>query len=360
MQLLSLVNSGRERIADSVNLIIPYTDKRVRFEFAGISYRSAGDITYKYRMIGIDSIWRETKQTFLEYPDLPYGDYTWQLVAINKYGRQSRLLSLPVRVGIQFWKRVWFIAAIWVSSILLFWLLVAVRVKLLRRRQREKEDLMRRMNELENTALKSQMNPHFIFNCLNSIQQFIFSGDTTAANQYIAGLARLIRTTLNNSSKTFIYIEDEVDYLSSYLSLEKLRFKDKIDYTIEIDPAIDQEKVLIAPMLVQPYVENGIQHGLRNKKDSGGQISIKINKDGELLIVVIEDNGIGRQKATSEKGIYANPQEPKGMSLTEDRTGIMNKLYGTSSNLEIMDLLDHDGHPSGTRVVLRFPYHAFG
>lgn len=356
LYLLSLMNSGRERVADTANLIIPYTDKRIRFEFAGISYRSAGDITYRYRMAGLDSTWQETKENVIEYLDLPAGNYEWQLIAVNKFGNRSRLLNVPVKVTIQVWKRAWFVAAIWLLSLAILWLLVSRRITRIRRQQGEKERLMQKMSELENMALQAQMNPHFIFNCLNSIQQFILTGNSSGANKYIAGLARLIRITLNNSSRAFICIEDEVDYLSSYLSLEKLRFKDKIDYAITVDPSIDQSAVLIPPMLVQPYVENGLLHGLGNKTEESGFISIGIVKDKDKLMITIEDNGPGRGAGAMKKNVGVGGHAPRGMSLTDDRVALMNKLYGGDTHVEFIDLKDDAGGSVGTRVVISLPF----
>jgi Histidine kinase/Two component regulator propeller len=353
LYLLSLSNSGKDRMDDTASLVIPYTDKHVRFEFAGISYRSAGEITYRYRMKGLDSTWRETKEAFLEYPALPSGDFEWQLIAVNKFGVRSRMLSLPVTVAIQFWKTAWFTSLVWLLSLLLLWSFVSLRLRRLRRRQMEKERLTKKMSELENTALKAQMNPHFIFNCLNSIQQFIFVQNMTAANKYISGLARLIRITLHNSSRAFIYIEDEVDYLSSFLALEKMRFKDKIDYAIEVDSSIDQTTVQIPPMLIQPYVENAIQHGLRYDTGRKGMIGVRIHKDKDHLIVTVEDNGIGRQRATAEKTHEEKGHASKGMSLIQDRIGVINTLYGGDTRVEIIDLQDEDGTPSGTRIIIR-------
>jgi hypothetical protein len=355
LYLLSLINSERDRIADTTDLVIPYTDKHVRFEFAGISYRSAGDITYRYRMMGLDNKWRETKENFLEYPDLPAGNYLWQLVAVNKFGNQSRLLILPLTVATQFWKRTWFILTVWLLSFVLLWLLVSLRIRRIRRQQREKDRLTQRMNALENIALKSQMNPHFIFNCLTSIQQLIFSGEIAASDKYIAGLAKLIRITLNNSSRSFVCIADEVDYLSSYLSLEKMRFKEKIDYELVVDASIDQSAVLIPPMLIQPYVENALQHGLWNKPGPKGFISVKMDIAEDSLIVTVGDNGIGRREAALKKAIQLKGHSPKGMSLTEDRIAILNRLYEGTTSIEIIDLADDSGGPAGTRIVIRLP-----
>src|SRR6202012_2944071 len=133
---------------------------------------------------------------------------------------------------------------------------VTFRIRQIRKRESEREVLNQRLVEMEHMALQAQMNPHFIFNCLSSIQQYIFSQDTLEANKYLTGFARLIRATLNNSSRPFISLAAEIDYLSTYLSLEKLRFKDKMDYAIEVDPRIDPQQFMIPPMMIQPFVEN--------------------------------------------------------------------------------------------------------
>ncbi len=354
--LLSLNNSGRERIVDTAHLELPYTDKRVRFEFVGLSYLSSGEITYRYRMLGLDSVWRETRADAVEYPDLPPGQFEWQLMALNRFGNRSRLLTVPIRVDIQFWKRTWVLVAVWLLSILATWGVVFLRVRWIRRRHREKEVLQQRMNELESRALKSQMNPHFIFNCLNSIQQSIFSGDVVSANRYISGLAGLIRTTLNNSSKAFVSVEEEVEYLSSYLELEKMRFKDKIDYELAVDETLDVAATLIPPMLIQPYVENGLHHGLQYKKEGRGRIKVLLQKEEAGLLVTVEDNGVGRVRpAVGMSGGEQGSHSPRGMSLTEDRIVILNKLYGERARLEVIDLADAAGRPTGTRIEIRLP-----
>lgn len=353
LNLMSVMNGDHDRTADTSHLILPYTDRHIRFEFAGIDYKSAGDITYRYRMSGLDEKWIETKQNVLEYPDLPSGSYTFQLEAIDRFGVHSRLLSVPLEVTAPLWKRPWFIVTAWLASLGLLWLLVSLRVRRIRRRQQEKERLTREMNQLKNTALKSQMNPHFIFNCLNSIQHSIFAGDTGAANSYISGLARLIRMTLNDSSRSFVSVEDEVDYLGSYLQLEKMRFKEKIGYEIGIDPSIDRSTVLLPPMLIQPYVENALHHGLGPKTEGKGRVTIRIDRNGDRLIVVVEDNGVGR--AATEHRVTTADHLSKGMSLTEGRLEILSRLYERPFSISVVDLKDDRNRPAGTRIIIDLP-----
>ena len=351
LYLLSVMNGDRDRIADTSHLILPYTDRRIRFEFAGIDFKSAGDITYRYRMSGLDEKWIETKQNVLEYPDIPSGSYALQLKAIDRFGIHRRLLTVPLEVTAPLWKRPWFIITSWLASLGLLWLLVSVRMRRIRRRGQEKERLIREMNQLKNTALRSQMNPHFIFNCLNSIQHSIFAGDTDAANNYISRLARLIRMTLHDSSRSFVSIEDEIDYLSSYLQLEKMRFKEKIGYEIEIDPTIDRSAVLIPPMLIQPYVENALHHGLAPRTEGQGRVAIRMDRQGDRLIVAVEDNGVGRAAAENQTTDHLS----KGMSLTEGRLEILSRLYQRPFGVTIVDLKDDRDHPTGTRIIIDLP-----
>jgi len=353
--LLSINNSNRERLADSAGLVLPYTDKHLRLEFAGISYRSVGDITYRYRLLGLDTTWRSTKETVLEYPTLPSGTYELQLEATNKFGLKSDILPLRFAVETPWWQTYWFTGVVIAAFLSLIWLFVSLRIRQIRHRQQEKERLNQRMMEMEHMALQAQMNPHFIFNCLNSIQQYIFDQDIFAANKYLTGFAKLIRATLQNSTKPFIVLSEEISYLSGYLSLEKLRFKEKMDYVIEVDPALHGGAYLVPPMLIQPYVENSMRHGLRHKTQGKGLIQIRFRHEGTRLSVVVEDNGIGRKGAAAFKTREHIEYQSKGMSLTADRIRMINSRYQDSIRAEVIDLEDESGRPAGTRVVIEFP-----
>ncbi|HVS95502.1 MAG TPA: histidine kinase, partial [Puia sp.] len=353
--LTAAISAGRDRIGDTAHLVLPVGENRLRFEYAGISYRSAGDITYRYRMIGLDSAWKETRSDFVDYQVLPPGKYLFQLQAVNKFGISSGLFSLPVQADAPYWQRGWFDALLAAACILSIWLGVTLRIRRIRRRHEERERVAQRMAELESTALQSQMNPHFIFNCLNSIQQYILDHEGLTANKYLTGFARIIRATLHNSSKAFIPLREEIDYLSTYLSLEKLRFKEKMDFTIEPDPGLDTNLYVIPPMLIQPFVENSMRHGLRHKTDGKGRILVRFSHLGNNLVVVVEDNGIGRKRAAGYKTREHIEYQSRGMSLTADRIRLINAKYNKSIQIEVADLEDGAGRPSGTRVTLRFP-----
>ncbi|HTI11816.1 MAG TPA: histidine kinase [Puia sp.] len=356
LALTGVINSGKDKLPDTADLQLPYTDDNIRFEFAGISYKSVGNILYRYRLKGLDSNWKNTKETFLEYPSLPSGSYEWQLVAINKFGVFSKPLSLHFTVTTPFWKAAWFYSFGFLVFLVLTWLFLHWRIRRIRRRQEEKDKLSKKMAEMERMALQAQMNPHFIFNCLNSIQQYIFDQDIFAANKYITGFAKLIRGTLQNSTQAYIPLADEIAYLSAYLSLEKLRFKEKMDYSIEIEPSVKakEKEIFIPPMLIQPYVENSMRHGLRHKTDGRGHILIRMSFHGDIFIVLVEDNGVGREKAARYKTGEHIEYQSKGMSLTAGRVRLINSVYGDNIKIEVTDLKDDNDQPAGTRVILQF------
>jgi ligand-binding sensor domain-containing protein len=356
--LSALSGSGTDRVGDTANLVIPFGDRSIRFGYVGISYRSGGDITYRYRMMGLDSSWRTTRLTELEYAVLPPGAYEFQLTAINKFGASSGLLSQRFSVVTPFWLTTWFDVLVVVIFALGTLGMASWRIRTIRRRQREKDQLARKMMELERMALQAQMNPHFIFNCLTSVQQYVVDRDIFSANKYIAGLARLIRLTLHNSSLAFITLADEVAYLSAYLALEKLRFKEKMEYAIDVDPQILQNSCYIPPMLIQPYVENSVRHGLRHRKGRMGHIWLRVSQGKEPqrpgLTVIVEDNGIGRERSAQYKTAEHIEYQSKGMTMTADRIRIINATYGADIQVEVIDLKDADNQAAGTRVVMQF------
>ncbi len=351
----SITNSGRNRIGDSAAIVLPSKQNNIRFEFVAISYRSVGKITYRYRLNGLDSEWRETGDNYLAYPSLPSGQYEFQVQALNRFGIKSEMRSIQFEVATPFWKGVWFQVVMLALFFSATWAFVTWRIKGVRKQQEQKARQSHRMAELEHIALQSQMNPHFIFNCLNSIQQFVFDKDMMATNEYLTGFARLIRATLNHSSRTFISVAEEVEYLTDYLSMEKMRFKDKMRYSIEVAKGLNGQTSLLPPMLLQPYVENSIRHGLRHKTGGAGFVQIRFWLEGERLLVTISDNGIGRKKAIAYKTGEHIEYQSKGMSLTSARIDMIKVLYKSDIRVEVQDLTDRDGQAAGTRIEISFP-----
>jgi LytS/YehU family sensor histidine kinase len=278
-----------------------------------------------------------------------------QFQAVNRFGVGSEVRAVPFEVATPFWNQLWFNLLAAAIFIAVTWLFIAWRIRRIRRQQGQKVMQSRRMAELEHIALQAQMNPHFIFNCLNSIQQFVFDKDMMATNEYISSFARLIRATLNHSSRPFISVSEEVEYLSDYLALEKMRFKDKMDYVVDTEPDIDVNRLLLPPMLLQPYVENSVRHGLRHKTSGQGYVRIHFRRQAERLLVTIRDNGIGRKRAMEYKTGEHIEYQSKGMSLTSARIQMINVLHKSQIDVSIEDLQDEAGQPEGTRIVISFP-----
>ena len=221
--------------------------------------------------------------------------------------------------------------------------------------------------QTEITALRAQMNPHFIFNCLNSIQYFTAKNDSESASNYLAKFSKLIRLVLENSRSEKVTLQNELETLRLYIEMEAMRFQNKLSYKLSINPDIDQEYIQIPPLLLQPFVENAIWHGLMHKEE-GGKVTITVELqnntsrtiDEELqtitvLRISIADDGIGREKAAEFKSKTATKNKSFGMKVTADRINLINQLYKTQTQIQIIDLKDPLGLATGTKVIIEIP-----
>ncbi len=212
-----------------------------------------------------------------------------------------------------------------------------------------------RIAETEMTALRAQMNPHFIFNCLNSIKLYTLENDSQTASEYLTKFSQLIRLVLENSRSEKVTLQKELEALKLYIELEAMRFKNKVQYQINIPATIDQQYIEIPPLLLQPYVENAIWHGLMHKKE-GGNIIIDICQPSEhLLHIKITDDGVGREQAATYKSKSATQQKSFGLKMTSERISIINQLYHINAEVKIKDLKDSMNNSTGTKVIIQIP-----
>lgn len=355
LRILGITVSGKALQYGSEKLILQPKDNNIRFDFVGISFKSGGDIIYEYKLVGLDNTTQFTKENYLQYPTLPSGNYRFEIQATNKFGIQSELLVIPFEVKKTLMEETWFLVLAILAALGLVWWLANMRIKHIRKREREKTTTIRRIAELEQQALKAQMNPHFIFNCLNSIQQYVIDKDVEGANRFISGFSKLIRQTLDNSGRQLISIGEEYRFLQAYLELEKNRFEGKFDYVIRLDERILPEELMIPPMLVQPYVENSIRHGMRLKPVGTGLIEINILLWNNHLICSIIDNGVGRKAAEAYKSARHIEYQSKGINLTSQRIEMLNAAIYENITVSIEDLYDSSGTPAGTKVTLTLP-----
>jgi putative methionine-R-sulfoxide reductase with GAF domain/ligand-binding sensor domain-containing protein len=221
---------------------------------------------------------------------------------------------------------------------------------------REKEMEVLKLNKdlatSQLTTLRAQMNPHFIFNALNSIQQYVLQGNVVEANKYLSKFSKLQREVLNHSDQNFISLEKEIEVLALYLELEQLRFDGNFNYEVKIDAAIDVDEIKIPPMIIQPFVENSIWHGLMPKQgERWVHIHFELSSD-DLLICTVTDNGIGRDASARLKQNGHGPHKSKGLSLVYDRLNILQQQYGQAFEVTIKDLVENNNVPTGTEVKL--------
>ena len=253
-----------------------------------------------------------------------------------------------------------------VGLILLFLLGVFVFRTLLLKRKNERLRLVKdfelqqmenekKQIELEMQALRAQMNPHFIFNCLSSINRFILKNDSKIASNYLTRFSRLMRMVLNNSQKSLISLDDELEMLELYLEMERLRFRNSFDYGITFLNTVDSDNVFIPPLLLQPFCENAIWHGLMNKEGQG-RLDIELNLDNNILSCVIRDNGVGREKAEELKSKTAEKEKSMGLKITTERLALLNREKGLHTFYEIEDLKDENGNGIGTKVNLKISF----
>jgi tetratricopeptide (TPR) repeat protein len=229
---------------------------------------------------------------------------------------------------------------------------VFVLLVLMLRHKNEKLRFRQRSTNLEMQALRAQMNPHFIFNCLTAINHFILNKDTDSASDYLTRFSRLIRLVLANSEKATVTLEEELTLTKIYLEMEQLRFANSFEYDIRYDATIQPSMVVVPSFILQPFCENAIWHGLLHK-DGKGKLIIDLAMKGKVMVCTITDNGIGLAKAAAIKANATEKQDPLGLKLTTDRLAIFNDQKGRSGSYAIEDVLDASGDVGGTRVILQ-------
>ncbi len=351
----SITVSNKALATDSNNYYLKHIDNNIRFQFVGISFRSGDDITYTYMLKGLDKNWHQTKDRSLNYPTLESGDYTLLLYATNKFGIISKTFQIKFTIATPFWETIWFRGLIAFLVIAAIYFFLKRRFDKAKKVQAEKAYVKQQLAAMEQLALQAQMNPHFIFNCLNSIQQFTMHDDKEKANKYLTDFAVLVRTTLDNSGKKDITIAEEALYLGRYLELEQLRFGDSFTYDIIIDESVDKGFTKMPAMLLQPYVENSLRHGIRLKKEGKGNVKVVFYEENNYLICSVKDNGVGRAASAKIKTQQHIEYQSKGMQLTAKRIELLNTEVTHKASVTIIDLMDDNNIAIGTEVILKIP-----
>lgn len=345
------------------NYELSYNQTSVKIVFVGILLKSPENVSYRYRIGGPDENWEMTQGGVLEYPSLSIGEHNFEIEAIGSNSKSSKTTKIIFTVSPPFYLRLWFLLLILVLVVVLSYYLINRRIRILRKDHQLAQYLLRLENEklenenkvvefnknlieLEQKALMLHMNPHFIFNSINAINGFYSSGDIEGAKLYVNMFSKLLRSILDFSQKKLIPIEDEVELLHNYLRLNQLRFNNKFVYDIEVDPSINQNMQQIPPMVIQPFVENAIIHGIATL-ESQGKIKIRLYIEGDFLVGEIIDNGIGLTASANQNKNRLHTST--GIKISKERIQLF--VHSKMSDaLEIIELKTNGNKTSGTLV----------
>jgi hypothetical protein len=326
---------------------LAYDKNFLTFEFAAAEYNLPENLQYRYMLKGLDKEWVYSgNNNIATYTTLPPGEYKFLVNASNVAGEWSdKVTKLKIVITPPFWRTWWFIGIIIITGITALYFGIRRKIRAARRKDQQQLSFEREAMRFEAKALRSQMNPHFIFNCLNSIKALIHTNQKREAVLYLTTFARLLRNQLN-SNLLEISLQDELQTCELYLELESLRFGDKLEYEFIIDPNIDCGDIKIPALLLQPFIENAIIHGLLPKQE-GGKIIVSVNLEGETVICKIDDNGVGRNSALKNEG-----HTSKGMKMVQGRLDLYNQMHQQDAHIEIVDKSGANGLPAGTLVVI--------
>ncbi|MBA2611042.1 MAG: histidine kinase [Bacteroidetes bacterium] len=338
------------------NSNLPYNYNTIAFGYRGICLTNPDKVLYQKKLEGLDKEWSvPSAEDFSKYANLTPGKYTFKVRSCNNEGVwDTKETTFSFTIASPFYLTWWFILIVVVFVAGTIYTIFKIRLLSIARQQKLEFNRKVEMSRIELKALRSQMNPHFIFNSLNSIQHYIFHTKSDEAIKYLSKFARLVRIILNNSDKPTVTVEEDLEALKLYLELEQMRFEEKFDYEVVIDASVDTDYDVMPPMLMQPYVENAILHGL-NPSPKKGKLIIHLSAKNNFLICTITDNGIGREKAAEiKRTMPAAKHKSLGMKITEDRLKILNEINNSQLSVTITDL--KEGNESkGTQVQLFIP-----
>jgi len=339
------------------------TTRTIDFTAEALWYTSPQTVHFEYRLLGASNDkWQTAQPTQrnFSFTGLEPGKYEFQAVAINSIGtRADAPIIYSFYIKKPWWQQWWLYLIILAVVIDIIYLAVQERIDTIKKRNDLLVETIQLQSEVRNsmlTAIKSQMNPHFIFNALNTIQSFIYSNDKSKANSYLGKFSNLIRIVLDSSNKKTISLTEEVETLQLYVDLEVMRFENTLQASIHVDPSLDTDGIFIPPMLIQPFVENAIKHGLLHKINNRKlSISFKPSANKQALEIEIDDNGIGRERSAFLNAQKNDEHNSFAIKANQTRIDLLNQLSTNKIVLKIIDKKDADNIAKGTTVKLFIP-----
>jgi len=340
----------QKNLNDSDTITLFKGENNFQLSFSSTDFINSDKTLFRYRLAYINKSWIETNShnRTVNYSNLKPGRYTFEIQATNPNGEWAVNKKIILRITPFFYQTRLFLITVPLFMVLVLTGIIILYIRQLKQRERQKQ------NALKLQSLRGQMNPHFIFNSLNSINYFISNNDKLSANRYIADFSRLIRSILSNLGSDYIPFDNEINSIKDYLNIEHLRFGDKFDFEIRIDDISDKSNLEVFPGLVQPFIENAIWHGIRALENRKGFILIKFSSPGPNRIsCLVEDDGIGREAALRLHSNHEN-HKSRGINIVIERLQLISKLQGVNYNFEITDL--YPGRKeTGTRVEIDIP-----
>ncbi|MBV6653321.1 MAG: histidine kinase, partial [Mameliella sp.] len=334
---------------------LDYNQNEVEFHFTALSYKSFGKIRYEYQLIGADRVPATTTNRSVRYSGLNHGTFTFQLKATDAQG-VSTILKTPIQITIlpPWWKTPLFYACAFCALLFITFGIYLIRVRRIRQQAAWQTEINKRFAKLELQALQSQMNPHFVFNSLSAIQYFIRDNEKEFADDYLTKFGKLMRLFLEASKKRYTTLSKEIEVLQLYIELEQVRFDHKFEYQLSVDEEIDPYSTLIPSVLLQPFVENAINHGIFHKQGNG-LLKLGFAANGKGLTCSIEDNGVGRAKAQEIRKNSNKNYKSRALQITRERLDALQEFEDYKVKFTIIDLFDEQGGSQGTRVIIDIP-----
>jgi ligand-binding sensor domain-containing protein/two-component sensor histidine kinase len=339
------------------SLSLPHDKNFVTLTFSSTEFEQPQLLEYRYRLEGVDKNWVYTNYLgrTISYPGLKPGNYIFYTGIRNRDGSwNDNKVNLHITILPAWWQTNLFTILCIIGASVLAFVLIRWRINTVRKQEQQKARTEKEMLELEAKALRAQMNPHFIFNCMNSIKSLIQQDEKEKATTYLTTFSKLIRTIFQNSDKREITLFDEIETCRLYTQLEGMRFGDRLSYSFDVDEIIDLKSIMVPALILQPFIENAIWHGIMPKEE-GGTIHITISKKEDKIFCIVEDDGIGRE-VSMQKNLNGSPSahQSKGVRLTQTRLEISNVLNRRNANIGIIDKRNAKDEPTGTKVVLAF------
>ena len=332
------------------NSIIIYltTDYHSQNKKTQFAWRLDGDINNWVEMPAYVS--DNDSSSIVELPDIRPGKYVFRAkVRIGTDDWSPEEARMEITIVPPYWATWWFWIAMAAAISLIVYTIVKLRVRAVRRTERLKASYQKELLELEAKALRAQMNPHFVFNSLNSIKALMQQNQNEKGVTYLTTFSKLIRTLFNNADKKQITLYDEIETCKFYLQLEAMRFDDKFSYSVETD-SVDLKAIYVPALIVQPFIENAIWHGIIPR--GTGKVSLIVSKENDDVQIIIDDDGIGREVSQQNKSASGIIHESKGVNLTQSRLKLDSLLQQRKAGIKIIDKKDENGKAAGTRVII--------